>query len=312
MSEATPDTKPVCPEPGIYPMTEREYRAIPAMNCSTLDWGIASMYHLKAAIDGRLVREDTPALEFGRAFHVRMLEPELYASRVQILGTCDSCLKSGDRKGELCGATGRGLVDGRWMCGKHGGDDASLGEGIEYITSDDASRIELACEAVKTRKIDNLRRAPGKFEVAVIGDLMGIRCKAKLDKFIENPCCIVDLKKVAAPKSPREVRISADHFRMTIPRYGYGMRAAFYCDLVHAVTGNIPRWYWLVVEDGEPFTPAVYRASDDDLAAGRNEYSRLLGDYRSCMDSGAWPGPADDPVEIEAPQYWRKQNGGAS
>jgi hypothetical protein len=281
------------------------------MNCSTLDWGIASMAHLKAAIDGRLVREDTDALVYGRAFHLRMLEPERYSQIVRVKGPCESVVKSGPRKGECCGAAGRGMADGHWLCGVHGGDDAGLLDGFEYITTADAATIERACEAVKSRKIDALRRAPGQFEVAVIGDLFGVPCKAKLDKWIPNPATIVDLKKVAAPKSPREVKIGAEKFARCIDTYGYGMRAAFYCDLVQSVVGTLPRWYWLVVEDGEPFTPAVYRASDDTLAAGRNEYSRLLTDYQMCMESGVWSGPADDPVELDGPFGWSKKNGGS-
>lgn len=301
---------PTCPEPGIYPMTEQVYRAIPAMNCSTLDWGIASMYHLKAAIDGRLAREDTDALVYGRAFHLRMLEPQRFPEVVRIIGDCESELKSGPRKGACCGARGRGMSDGHWLCGQHGGDETTLDADHEYITSDDAATIEKACDAVKCRKIDALRRAPGQFEVAVIGDLFGVRCKAKLDKWIPSPATIVDLKKVAAPKSPREVKIGQDKFARCIDTYGYGMRAAFYCDLVKAATGTMPRWYWLVVEDGEPFTPAVYRASEQVLATGRNEYALLLTQYAESLKTNTWPGPADDPVELDGPAWWVNKNGG--
>jgi hypothetical protein len=305
------------PEPGIYPMTEEVYRKIPAMNCSVLDWGIASMHHLKAAIDGRLIREDTDALTFGRAFHVRVLEPSLYAERVCVRGSCASVLKSGNRKGMECGAAGRGQIDGEWLCGTHGGDDSLLPAGVEYISSDDAQRIERAVEAIKCRKIDALRRAPGQFEVCIIGDLHGVRCKAKLDKYIKSPHAIVDLKKVAAPKSPREVKISRDKFERTIETYGYGMRAAFYCDLVKSVTGDMPRWYWLTVEDGEPFTAAVYRASEHAIESGRNEYMNLLDQLKTARASatkenpeGVWPGPADDPFELDGPSWWAKKNGG--
>jgi hypothetical protein len=308
---ATAISPPACPAPGFYQIPESEYRAIPAMNCSILDWCIASPAHLKAAIDGLLVREDTAALEFGRAFHVRVLEPSLYAERVCVKGSCASIVKSGPRKGEPCGSTGKGMIDGMWFCGTHGGDDSLLPAGVEYITFDDAARIERAVDAIKSRKIDNLRRSHGQFEVCVIGDLYGVRCKAKLDKYIKSPHAIIDLKKVAAPKSPREVKIGRDKFARTIESYGYGMRAAFYCDLVKAVTGDMPRWYWLVVEDGEPFTPAVYRAGDEVLNAGRAEYINLLDQYKTAMASGMWPGPADDPFELEAPVMWARKNGGS-
>jgi len=306
MSETT--TPPTCPGPGIYPMTEQVYRKIPAMNCSILDWGSSDMYHLKAAIDGRLQRKDTDALEFGRAFHIRVLEPALYADRVRIIGPCESVLKSGPRKGDTCGACGKGMADGHWLCGTHAGDAATLDDDREYITPADADNIERACAAIAGRKVNNQRKAPGQFEVVVIGDLHGVRCKAKLDKLINSPFSIVDLKKVAAPTSPREVKIGLDKFEYSIDKYGYGMRAAFYCDLVQSVTGTMPRWYWLVIEDSEPFSSASYRASDACLAAGRNEYMRILMDYKACLLSGDWSGDSDT-QEIDGPSRWLTRNG---
>ncbi len=114
------------PEPGIYPgIPFADYAKIPAMNCSTLRWGEASMRHLKAAMDGHLKRDDSADLRFGRAFHIRVLEPERYAESVIVRGPCEAILKSGPRKGGACGSGGAGMIGGAWYCGTHGGDSGS-------------------------------------------------------------------------------------------------------------------------------------------------------------------------------------------
>jgi exodeoxyribonuclease VIII len=296
-------------KPGIYPgMSFEDYAAIDAINCSRLAWLKGSAAHLKAVMDGRLEREDTKALGFGRALHVRLLEPDTYAERVKIKGTCVAILKSGNRTDMACGKSAKGMVDGHWCCGTHGGDESTLDAGYEYLTQDEADRIERAVAALKDRKIDNLRRARGMFEVVMVAEIAGVPCKVRLDKYIESPCAIVDVKKVAAPKSPGTV-IGSEDFERRIASYGYGFIAAMYCDVVKELTGKMPRWYWMTIEDDEPFTPSLYRASDECLQAGRTEYLSMLHTFKTCRDGDCWPGPADEPVLLDGPKWWLTKNG---
>lgn len=300
------------PQPGIYPgVPFADYQNIHAMNCSTLAWIKGSPAHMKEALDGNLEREDTAALGFGRALHVRILEPDSYTHRVKVKGPCAQLLKSGDRKNQPCGKSACGCVDGNWLCGTHGGNSETLDPNFEYLTVDEAARVEKAAAALRDRKLDTLRRARGMFEVVMIAEVCGVLCKVRLDKYIEKPCAIVDVKKVAGPKSPGTV-IDAEGFESRIAKYGYGMIAALYCDVVEKLTGKMPRWYWLSVEDNVPFTPAVYRASDTCLAAGRNEYRALLHKYKNCINTGIWPGPADEPMELDGPKWWLAQNTGSN
>lgn len=298
-------------QPGIYPnMSWDEYRAIPYTNCSTLQWGKVSMMHLKAAIDGRLKREDSPALAFGRALHLRLLEPDLYQSRVVVCEPCQQAIKTGPRKGDPCGNRGLSVVDGEWRCGTHGGSDCANEPGIEVLTQSESDAIERAAAAVRNHPAEKLRRAKGHFEVTVIADLCGRRIKGRLDKLIESPLTIVDVKKVAAPNSPSEAPGTPAGFERRIAAYGYGMQAALYCDLVAAVTGSTPRWFWLPVEDGEPYSVGAYRATERLLNAGRNEYMNLLLQLVKCEESGNWPGYSQSVIDIDGPDWWVKQNGG--
>jgi hypothetical protein len=300
-------------EPGIYPgMSMADYQRVDAMNNSTLAWADCSALHLKAAIDGELLRSDTDAMQFGRALHTRILESETYADRVIIRQPCAAILSSGKSKGEPCGDTGASVnVDGFWCCRKHGGSDDDRTPGVEYITAAEATAIERAVQSIRDRRMDSLRRAKGQYELVIVAELHGVLCKARLDKFIAQPCTIVDLKKVAAARDSKSANVRPDKFEARIATMGYGAQAAMYCDLITKITHEVPRWYWLVVEDGTPFAPALIRASDDLLRAGRNEYMGRLGVFKRARDSGVWPGPADEPVTIDGPNWWLKENGAA-
>src|SRR5688572_27676231 len=93
--------------PGIhYDLSFADYARIPALNSSVLKWGhppSGSMLHLKAAIDGEIETEDSRDRKFGRALHVRLLEPDRYRSEILIAGECGAIKKSGQR----CTNTGK-------------------------------------------------------------------------------------------------------------------------------------------------------------------------------------------------------------
>lgn len=279
---------------GIHPgLPFDQYAKIDAMNHSTLAWGHKSMRHLRAAMDGKLEREDTDALAFGRALHVRLLEPELYESRHPISPDFGDMRSPKNRKSR-----------DDW--------EKALPKGCEPISESDAKAIEQCVLAVKEHPAEFLRSAKGQFETTVIGELCGVRFKARIDKLIVAPLTIVDVKKVNGSTSP-STRSGGDvaEFERRIQTYGYGMQAASQSDLVSQhFGGQTPRYFWIVIEDDFPHCAGVYRASAQLLAAGRNEYTNLLMQMKSCEASGKWPGFTSDVVEIDGPAWWLKQNEG--
>jgi hypothetical protein len=200
------------------------------------------------------------------------------------------------------------MVDGQWFCGSHGGDDASLPIDREYLTATDRDAIEKAAGAVHEHGAEKLRRATGQYEVVAIADLQGVLCKARIDKWIAKPATIVDVKKVGAPKRPGEASI-AERFQWKIADYSYGMQAGMYCDMMVALGQPGSRWFWIVVEDGEPYSVGIYQASADCLNAGRNQYRVYLDRMKSCEASGVWPGLTRDIEIIDGPRKWLKENG---
>lgn len=280
---------------GIYPgMRFTDYRKVAALNCSTLAWGKISMRHLRAAMDGRLASSDSAALAFGRAMHTRLLEPDEFEKRHPIMPDF----------GDMRSSKNRAERD-HWA--------ETLPLDTEPIDKADAAAIERCADELKNHPGESLRRARGEYEVVIVGELMGVKCKARLDKLIRSPLTVVDVKKVGAPKMPSAPAGDPMSFESRIANYGYGMQAAFYSDLLaQHFGGTLPRWYWIVVEDGEPFSVGVYRASDSVIKTGRIEYEEVLARYKSCQSAGSWPGFSADVATVYGPPWWENRYKGIS
>lgn len=293
--------------PGIFSGIEFEtYKKLPGMNASTLKWGLTTMEHLKAAIDGLITDEESPDKKLGRAIHARLLEPHLYASDWQTSMPCQAKIKSGDRKGQDCGNTPRVFHNGEWLCGLHGPEST---DDFEHILSLEQSIIvnEMG-RRVYAHPVVKLLRQHGGCEVTVMGQLDGIDAKCRTDKLIIGQRCpdtIVDIK------SCRRGYGSTWAFSSQVKSLNYDMKAAYYVDLVHAVTGRECAFIWLVVEKELPFCVNTIRADEETLEIGRFKYRQVIADYKRCLKSGTWPGYSDDIQLGGLPErereFWRRQ-----
>lgn len=301
---AQPTTRdaPKVPDDGIYTAYGfDEYASWPLLNISTLLWADKTLEHLKAAIDGQ-VSIESRALNFGRAVHCRLLEPDEYKKRFVVAKPCQAKLKSGTRKGLPCGCTASYLDGETWLCGSHKGDNYI--EPSEFISPAEAQDIDRMAVKIGQHPVVNLIRQHGGYESSIVWKFADVRCKGRLDKLITNAQCpdtIVDLKKVRVGHG------GPTKFAKSIISYSYHTRAAWYCDAVKSITGRLPVFIWIVVEDGPPYSIAVYRADDYDLSIGRFEYRRFLNYYSRSMISGEWPGYTSDIERIYLPDWYRKQ-----
>lgn len=284
------------PQPGLYPPGIYQgvgfdiYRTWPLMNATTLCWGYKSMEHLRAAQQG-LLGHDSAALNFGRALHVRLLEPDLYAERYKISTPCIGLLASGQRQGEECGLTASMLHDGLWYCKKHSPNDAV--EATDYLSPAEGQQVEAACLKVRQHQVVKLIRQHGGFEASVVWEAEGVLMKSRLDKLIVDaptrcPDTILDLKKVQVGRG------DDDSFAQAIKRYHYHTKAAMYVDAIEQIAGKRPHFIWIVVEDNYPFSVNVIRADKETLAIGRGQYRQLLQNYKLCLAADRWPGYASD------------------
>lgn len=268
------------------------------MNASTLCEGLVSMRRLKSKLDGKLDSSDSDAMRFGRAVHCRLLEPERFPTAFPQSEQCTAYLK-GVKNGDLkrCRSRGRYMSAEGWLCGTHAGPDDY--EPADYITADEAERIERIREnAFSHREIQHIRQYGGA-EVSIVFDLAGVRCKARLDKWIpDGGGFIVDVKTISKP-------LTDNVWSKTILDFAYHVKAAWYCEAVKATTGLVPEFIWVAIETTEPYDVAAIRLTDFDRQVGRWECLRLVESYKACLSSGVWPGAYPEMVQHVGIPAWK-------
>src|SRR5579864_8863137 len=166
------------PECGLhYDVPFDTYKRWDAVNVSVLSWAEVSAKHLKAALDGQIEDEDTKDRRFGRATHVRLLEPQQFEWRIPIAGSCAAVLKSGKRKGSACGNESRYKCGDDWFCGVNGHAPDDAEEPRDYVTHDELERINAIARSVKSHPIVNILRKHGGSEVSWVCEIEGVLMK---------------------------------------------------------------------------------------------------------------------------------------
>lgn len=269
---------------GIYEnMPEAEYRAIKRMSKSTLAYGRVSMAHLKAKIDGVIESDETPALAFGRALHMRVLEPTKFADAYAVMPKFDMRTKDGK------------AAAAAWQ---------EANPGAEPVTQDDADKIAAMVQSIRDHaKARAHVQARGGCEVAVLwtDEATGVKMKARVDKYIAEAKprpVVVDLKTCAD--------ITTHELSRAVSKYGYDMQDAVYTAGIKAITGTAPDFLFLFVEKSAPYTCRLVRLDDDAKEAGRLKYRAILTQYAKCLESGSFPAWGSNIETIELPAWEAK------
>lgn len=282
MNEIT--TKP----DGIYPdMPDAEYRALPRLSNSLIKYGMIdhgyTMAHMKAAVDG-LMQRDTPELAFGRAFHVRVLEPKKYRESYAIMPKFDRRTKDG-KAGEA-----------EWY---------QANPGKSAITQEDADTLEAMAQSIKSHHEARRRvSCAGGCEVSVLwtDDATGLPLRCRMDKWIDlaKPTVIVDLKGMRS--------LATHNLQSDIYKYGYHVQAALYSDAIKKITGKWPRFYFLFVEKTYPYAVRLAGLDADAIKIGRATYRQVLIQYKKCLETGVFPAWESVVETIELSSWVVKQS----
>jgi len=292
------------PEQGIYHnVPAEEYFAWDAMNQSTLGWAAYSMEHLRAALDGGLEFKNTDAKQLGSAVHCRILEPDLFSERYVVSPGCEAPLKSGPNKGKPCGLRASVVgLNGKFYCMKHAPEDAEPSDNM--LTAEQFDLVESMNEKVRAHKVVKLIRQHGGFECCVVWEKDGMKCKARLDKYITDSTCpntILDLKKVMLCGGDDR------SFSKSVANYAYHRQAAWYSEAVQAIHGIEPLYIWVVVEEKPPHCVNVIHCDAETMAIGRYANNQLWERYRLSLETGNWPGYATD-IHLGGLPDWERRS----
>lgn len=253
----------------IYDLSFDEYRAIDAVNAS---------YLCDLAKSARTARyrkkypRESAAFDFGRALHVRILEPERFAETYYPwLG--------GRRSGNM------------WELFKEKNKDKII------LTESDWGTIGDMSEAIKAHPIASALIKGGRSEVTLIwkDKRTKTKCKARIDYLRDRD--FVDLKTTTTA--------DVDGFPRKTAPYLYDLRMAFYADGVAACVEKALTAKIIAIEKEPPYEIAVFNIDEEHvLQHGRLKYEKLLDLHVMCKKTKSWPGIADDgEFEYWLPEY---------
>lgn len=253
-------------------MDEATYRALQAMNWSTLSVGRnKSLLHMKYAIEHG--REDNESFAFGRVGHILTLQPEKFDEEFFVWSGADRRTKDG--KAEYAEALEESGTR-------------------ELVTCSDWMEARKLADAVHGNQSAAELLSVGEAErVLVWNDAdTGLTMKGRADYI--NAASVVDLKttKSADPKS----------FSEASWRYGYHAQLALYIDGALATDGIRRNAIIIAVESSAPYAVQVYRLPEELIAIGRSEYRRILNAYALAKKTGIWPGYSDGPMDLTIPE----------
>ena len=250
------------------PMTEEQYRAAPGINKSTL-WELIrkSPAHYKYALDNPT--KDTPALAFGRALHMAILQPEEFNRHYVIAPNVDRRTKEGRE------AYAQFMTDLNDREAISVEDYHTITEMYNTVYSDpDAAELLDGCQT----EVPLFWTDPDTH----------IRCKCRLDAV--KPGVIVDIK-TAMDASPRA-------FKNAVLKFGYEVQTAHYMRGYKSQHDEPVEFYFIVIEKDPPYAINVVHAPASVIDRGTYMLIDALEKLKECRKHRRWCGYGRTEIEL--------------
>ena len=243
-------------------MTEREYRAHPAISRSDL-W-ILRQSPEKFKWEREHPSPPTPALLLGQATHKLLLQPESFAEEFAVAPALDRRTAAGK------------AAYAEW---------AEAAEGKEIITPE---MLELA-RAMAGAVLDCDKAAKllqGTKEQVYFWKetTTGEACKCRVDCLntsLSVPV-IIDVKTAADASVEAFARAAINH--------GYDFQSGMYTEGLEANIGERPRFVFIVVEKDPPYAVNILQAEELFVLHGIDIFRELIGLYHECKEEDNWYG----------------------
>lgn len=265
-------------EAGLYyDIPEAEYHAHPAISASGLKiLATKTPRHFQHLYleDGL---KESKALEFGKAAHMALLEPERFAGSYAVAPECDRRTKEGKA---LYAAFLEQYAD------------------AEHVSHANMQIIDSMRHSLSQKIAASAVLSDGHAEVSMFAEIDGIQVRGRAD-WITNTGIIVDIKTAQDA--------SESGFERDAYKYGYHIQAWLYRKLYQAITGNWIPFVFLVIEKDAPHCVQVFTASDEMLALGELQGMAALEKYRYCTQHNRYDGYSDMIVPLGIPAYAMKQ-----
>lgn len=271
----------------LQEISNHEYHSGIGVSVSGLKLLARSPLHYWAAyVDpARQEKPQTTAQMIGSAVHCAALEPAEFAHRYAVLPDgCDRRTTAGKAIFAELEASGKIL-----------------------LKPDQYDQVMSTADAIRRHPAASLLLAnqAGQAEGSLFWNDDGVLCKARPDWCI-TPCEEFPNGIILDVKTTEDAASQA--FAKSAYSYGYHMQAAWYSDGFQRVfeTPEPPAFLFVAVEKEHPHGCAVYAASVEQIALGRQQYRRLLALYAKCESSKNWPGYSNTITPLPLPAWAEK------
>lgn len=246
-------------------MTNKEYRAYPAVSRSDLWQMSRTPLHYMWAITHRDEDDETPALLFGSAMHKLALEPEDFGKEYVVMTEA---------------------IDRRTKEGKQRYTEFLEEAGDRKIlTSDQGEQLFEMIQALKQNE-DAAALLTGDHEQSFFwtDPETGIECKIRPDCLTtyNGKPYIVDYKTTDS--------CADGHFEASCRKYGYKLQAGMYCEGMFQNTLQEYGFAFVAQEKTEPYAVRVYICDLDFINEGIDLFRTYIGTLKYCEDTGDWYG----------------------
>lgn len=278
--------------PGIHDGVPDEVyhaRCLGLASKSALDWFAESPAKYVAWANYQVADESTRALEYGRAFHMAVLEPERFARTYLVEPDFGPCRKTADVSSEE--AKVNKTRRDAWRKAHQGGIP---------ITAEDFKTLTGMSHRLRTHKIARPLLVAGHAERVLRWDdpATGIACKAKGDYELEDMDVVIDLKSCADASEAGFTRAVGD--------YGYHDQEAFYRRGYDVLRRPLRRFIFVCCEKTEPYEPGVYDIEAQSLAVGEAHIADRLARLAQCIEREEWPGYSDNRIVTVSLPPWKR------
>ena len=208
-------------------------------------------------------KEETAALRFGIAAHMRILEPHRYEETYVI---------AKDRRTKEGRAQAENLKPGQELIGKL---EADTIEKMFWAVRENPTAVELMSDYYAEQIYQWCDHETGE------------QCKMKADivTTYKGKPFLVDYKTTTSCED--------GVFERSARKYGYHVQAAMYSEGFFANTYQDPGFAFIAQEKTAPYAVRVYFCDPYFIQQGKDEYHRLMQIYHHCKVKDEWPGYPD-------------------
>tara|TARA_B100000519_G_C14258208_1_gene446152 strand:+ start:1167 stop:1976 length:810 start_codon:yes stop_codon:yes gene_type:complete len=204
----------------------------------------------------------TPAMKFGSALHMNVLQPEEFNKNYAVAPKFDKRTKQG--KADYTEFTNNNMLK-------------------TVISEQEYNLIEQMTQKIMRDSDAKLLLSNGIKEhiIAWKNEEYNVKCRGMLDVYNKDADIIVDLKTTQDS--------SYYGFASSVKKFKYYKQAAFYMDAVRA-----QEFYIVAIEKNPPFSINIIQLGDNLIDMGRDLYNTDLKIYKYCLDNDYWPSQGFD------------------